>query len=174
MAKGDHIYVNRFGGAYSHHGIDCGDGTVVHYTSDHWLGMRSVQHTDIDKFTRGDEIQVRDYDSFYEAMRNPDFQQSASIAFSRMLNFSQGIDLNELDISADAVVERALSRVGEGQFHWIFNNCEHFATWCKTGIFNSEQVNTLWKMVLTGPGFYRYRSKNLLLNLFEPKLPWMQ
>ncbi|HRT20579.1 MAG TPA: lecithin retinol acyltransferase family protein, partial [Candidatus Hydrogenedentes bacterium] len=30
MARGDHIKVRRF--LYSHHGIDCGDGTVIHYT----------------------------------------------------------------------------------------------------------------------------------------------
>ena len=30
MAKGDHVKVRRLG--YSHHGIDCGDGTVIHYT----------------------------------------------------------------------------------------------------------------------------------------------
>ncbi|WP_052507604.1 lecithin retinol acyltransferase family protein [Desulfonatronovibrio magnus] len=32
MAKGDHIYVFRAG--YTHHGIDCGDGTVIHYSGD--------------------------------------------------------------------------------------------------------------------------------------------
>ena len=33
MARGDHIYVNRVGGIYNHHGIDCGDDSVIHYTS---------------------------------------------------------------------------------------------------------------------------------------------
>ena len=27
MARGDHIYVRRYGGTYAHHGIDAGDGT---------------------------------------------------------------------------------------------------------------------------------------------------
>jgi hypothetical protein len=31
MTKGDHIYINC--GAFTHHGIDCGDGTVIHYTN---------------------------------------------------------------------------------------------------------------------------------------------
>ena len=26
MARGDHLYVDRMGGVYSHHGINCGDG----------------------------------------------------------------------------------------------------------------------------------------------------
>ena len=31
MAKGDHLYVDRGLGSFTHHGIDCGDGTVIHY-----------------------------------------------------------------------------------------------------------------------------------------------
>lgn len=31
MARGDHIRVRRLGGVYSHHGIDMGDGTVIHF-----------------------------------------------------------------------------------------------------------------------------------------------
>ena len=30
MKRGDRIYVNYR--AYTHHGIDCGNGTVIHYT----------------------------------------------------------------------------------------------------------------------------------------------
>lgn len=33
MARGDHIYVRRPLG-YTHHGIDCGDGTVIHFTGE--------------------------------------------------------------------------------------------------------------------------------------------
>jgi len=31
MARGDHIKVRRMGGLYSHHGIDMGDGTIIHF-----------------------------------------------------------------------------------------------------------------------------------------------
>ena len=37
MDKGDHIFVYRRG--YSHHGIDCGDGTVIHYESNAWMKL---------------------------------------------------------------------------------------------------------------------------------------
>jgi hypothetical protein len=40
----------------------------------------------------------------------------------------------------DAVVRRAESRLGEHQYNLLFNNCEHFATWCKTGIAHSQQI----------------------------------
>lgn len=38
------------------------------------------------------------------------------------------------------VVGRAKRRLGEKKYHLIFNNCEHFARWCKTGRHKSEQV----------------------------------
>ena len=30
-------------------------------------------------------------------------------------------------------LERAKSRMGEQKYNLLFNNCEHFANWCKTG-----------------------------------------
>lgn len=55
MAKGDHIRVRRTG--YWHHGIDCGDGTVIHFS-----GPRSekqnavVRRTSLDEFAKGSEV----------------------------------------------------------------------------------------------------------------------
>lgn len=40
----------------------------------------------------------------------------------------------------DVVVQRAKSRLGERKYDLLFHNCEHFATWCKTGISYSQQV----------------------------------
>ena len=34
MSAGDHILVKRMGGAYQHHGIDMGDGTVIHFSGE--------------------------------------------------------------------------------------------------------------------------------------------
>ena len=38
------------------------------------------------------------------------------------------------------VVQRAESRLGEQRYDLLTNNCEHFATWCKTGRQESEQL----------------------------------
>jgi Lecithin retinol acyltransferase len=40
----------------------------------------------------------------------------------------------------DVVIQRAKSRLGEIKYNLLFNNCEHFATWCKTSLSESEQV----------------------------------
>lgn len=43
---------------------------------------------------------------------------------------------------ADEVIECAIACVGQAfKYHPIFNNCEHFAKWCKYGKRSSRQVN---------------------------------
>jgi hypothetical protein len=61
MARGDHLYVDRLGGVYSHHGIDCGDGTVIHYWPDEVPLRSSVQRTTLSEFAEGDPVRTRNY-----------------------------------------------------------------------------------------------------------------
>ncbi|KAI8497859.1 hypothetical protein Bbelb_245110 [Branchiostoma belcheri] len=42
-------------------------------------------------------------------------------------------------------VQRAENKLGEGKFSPFTNNCEHFATWCKTGIYESLQSQEFMK-----------------------------
>ena len=37
-------------------------------------------------------------------------------------------------------LRRAMGRLGEQNYNLLFNNCEHFAHWCKTGRHRSAQV----------------------------------
>jgi hypothetical protein len=39
-------------------------------------------------------------------------------------------------------VTRARQRLGETTYNLVFNNCEHFVTWCIEGVVSSEQVNS--------------------------------
>lgn len=58
MARGDQIYVMRplmnMEGAYEHHGIDCGDGTVIHY----YKGgeVPTIARTSFETFARGNPV----------------------------------------------------------------------------------------------------------------------
>ena len=109
MALGDQIYVYRelfkLDGLYKHHGIDCGDGSVIHYRKPSEI----VERTSFATFSRGNPVYIVEY--------------SEGFCFI-----------------ADVVVERAESRLGEDKYNFLFNNCEHFATWCKTGISDSKQI----------------------------------
>lgn len=108
MAKGDQIYVMRplmgMAGVYEHHGIDCGDETVIHYRK---TATATITRNTLETFAQGQRVQVK---------RVP-------VAYL-----------------PDIVVQRAESRLGEQRYDLLTNNCEHFATWCKTGQVQSEQV----------------------------------
>lgn len=109
MARADQIYVMRplvgIDGVYQHHGIDYGDGSIIHYrkTGDQAI----ISRTSFEIFSWG----------------NPVYPVHHSL-----------VD------STDVVIDRAESRLGEQQYDLFFNNCEHFATWCKTGRWESAQL----------------------------------
>jgi len=107
MARGDQVYVYRdvMGVPYEHHGIDCGDGTIIHYGK---RGEAEIARTSRESFAKGKTI----------------YTKSQPTSFI-----------------ADIVVERAESRLGERQYDLFFNNCEHFANWCKVGRSECHQLN---------------------------------
>jgi hypothetical protein len=174
MSRGDHIFVNRAGGIYNHHGIDCGDGTVIHYHGKTWQAQRRIERTSLEAFRKDDEISVRDYSQFMgtleQASGTEKLLQDAGKRINQMLDGLRGLQVSDLDFSADAVIARAESRLGESRFGLVSNNCEHFAAWCKTGISSSNQINVIWKASLTGPKFMQRRTQLLLTELFES--PW--
>jgi hypothetical protein len=61
VARGDHIYVRR-GRYYTHHAIDVGDGTVIHYTGTAATGRR-VERSALETFADGGDVFVRTYRS---------------------------------------------------------------------------------------------------------------
>jgi hypothetical protein len=70
----------------------------------------------------------------------------SKIALTSFENFSEnsGTEIvihNTPKYSPDEVILRARSRIDEGQYHFLFHNCEHFCNWCIDGISRSDQVN---------------------------------
>ena len=74
------------------------------------------------------------------------YLEGRAILRSPLEEFSRGqplsvVGYNPDDCSAPRVtLRRAMSRLGEQNYNLLFNNCEHFAHWCKTGLHRSEQV----------------------------------
>ncbi|MDQ8044274.1 MAG: lecithin retinol acyltransferase family protein [Patulibacter sp.] len=61
MARGEHIYVRRRG-VYTHHGVDAGDGTVIHFTGEPGSKRHAaIARTPIEEFLSGGECRVRRY-----------------------------------------------------------------------------------------------------------------
>jgi len=62
MARGDHIKVRRWGGVYTHHGIDMGDGTVIHLSGEPLRARHAcVCRTDMALFLAGGRARVVAY-----------------------------------------------------------------------------------------------------------------
>lgn len=61
MARADHIYVSR--GPYTHHGIDAGDGTVIHFTGEPGTAKinASIARSSVEEFLKGGELKTRRY-----------------------------------------------------------------------------------------------------------------
>jgi len=113
LLAGDIIVANRI--LYNHYGIYAGNGKVIHYTSDSCdFGANvKVRETSLNQFVLGSEYKVLQFEGNTDKLRQ----------FSR-----------------EETVRRARSRKGECSYNLIFNNCEHFAIWCKTGINKSLQA----------------------------------
>ena len=75
------------------------------------------------------------------------YLEGREILRSPVSEFSQGEVVSVLDHAdaspAGVTLRRAMSRLGEQNYNMLFNNCEHFATWCKTGRHRSEQVDSV-------------------------------
>ena len=75
------------------------------------------------------------------------YLEGREILKSPLEDFSQGQPIRVVDhpgASAPGLtLRRAMSRIGEQNYNLLFNNCEHFATWCKTGRHRSGQIDSV-------------------------------
>ena len=116
MTAGDHIQVPRLGGLYYHHGIDLGNGRVIHFSGEPLHpGNAVICDVPMETFLEGAQAEVVAYD---------------------------------YALPPEETVRLARSRLGETGYHLLFNNCEHFATWCKTGKSQSRQVYKAAKTIV--------------------------
>jgi cell wall-associated NlpC family hydrolase len=109
---GDILCINR--GIYKHYGIYAGNSKVIHYSAingDFGTNI-SVYETSFEQFRKDGKCEI------YEIPKNISIRQ----------------------YSPEETLRRARSRLGEKSYNLLFNNCEHFALWCKTGISLSRQV----------------------------------
>ena len=72
------------------------------------------------------------------------YLEGREILRSPLEEFSRGQEVSVVSHDqaspAGVTLRRAMSRIGEQNYNLLFNNCEHFANWCKTGRHRSGQV----------------------------------
>ena len=115
MNIGDHIKWKRLPG-YDHHAI--------------------VENVDLD----GNKVHVIEYGSDNEGYgKNKGVVRRNRVSgVSEMYKYTYYVECNH----PQQVLQRARSRLDEREYHPLMNNCEHFASWCKTGWEHCSQITS--------------------------------
>jgi len=93
MARGDHLKVRRMGGLYTHHGIDMGDGTVVHFAGEPLRRAKAkVERAPLREFARGGKVRV---EKRHNETRPP--EEVVATAESRLGEIGYGVFLNNCE-----------------------------------------------------------------------------
>jgi len=109
---GDILAVNR--GLYTHYGVYVGRNSVIHFAPKHGFELNPkdayIQETTLENFHKNGIPRV-------------DTKSTARYAPEEI-----------------AMRARACLGSNKGEYNLVFNNCEHFARWCASGIAESYQV----------------------------------
>lgn len=180
--RGDVIGVHRAGGIYDHYGVYESDKCVYEYAADSSdFGDAVIRKSTLKKFI-GDSgnLFVLDFPEEYCKPKKKHISIASEIfsgkiasgveLLSNLLEFKKRVQYHLY--SPDETIERARSRLGENKYNLAFNNCEHFAIWCKTGISESHQMDGLLDII---SGYLRCKkvSKNnisFLTYLYEKSI----
>jgi hypothetical protein len=79
-------------------------------------------------------------------------KEDAIIHRSTLAEFANGSPFHVIEFPPEKcfppeeIIKRAHSRLGENTYNLFLNNCDHFATWCKTGKHRSLQIDFLKKV----------------------------
>lgn len=158
VIPGDVIFVKRT--LYRHFAVYVGDGIVIHYApkSGKLFGDEeaTIHEADISEFLDGkNEFFVCNFPDTYgkrleEKVNIPSFLSGTGVIqnpinYDDVINFFRSLKYHLY--SPEETIKRAKSRLGENKYSLIWNNCEHFAIWCKTGLEESKQVDEVLGIV---------------------------
>ncbi|BFG20397.1 hypothetical protein CerSpe_066710 [Prunus speciosa] len=153
LQPGDHIYSYRIG--FSHHGIYVGEGWVIHFTPTCKSVIRfsatyepvttscrrcghdpnkkgGVLKTCIDCFLKGDGLHRFEYNVFLSYFI---LKQDGTCSTGSCYPSDKTVRLATEIFKKDEV-----DGTGFGEYDLLSNNCETFASYCKTGMGLSWQV----------------------------------
>ena len=120
---------------YEHYGIYIGNDKVIHFASKKEGVPKSVHKISLTSFVseQTGSFFLIDFDKYFK--ETPiNIMTPVFAVIARNMRIS-----NYKEISAEETVRRAESKLGETGYSLLFNNCEHFAMWCKTGSAECNQ-----------------------------------
>lgn len=107
-----------------------------------WLKEKAVPpHKARRFFKKGDHIAAMRFcythHGIYDGHGRVYEYNRGKVASRTLESFSRGDLLYRINDSAryppDEIIRRAKSRLGEANYHLLWNNCVNFATWCRSG-----------------------------------------
>lgn len=110
IEAGDHLCVRRMGLAYAHHGVYLGEGRVAHYSDAQGLALKG--RCRVLETSLEEFVLEGTLRRVFHPVRSP---REETVRRARRMLDSEGYSL-------------------------LFNNCEHFATYCATGRRRSHQI----------------------------------
>lgn len=135
IVPGDIVLCKRSG--YEHYGVYIGRKKIIHFESSVWEkinGKPRITETTIANF-KGENTLF-------------------TIRPEYLLSLFQDYGLFEEGkykfYSPSETVRRAKSKLGTEGYNLLWNNCEHFVLWCKTGLATSSQVGTMTEYLSSG------------------------
>ncbi len=173
LEAGDVIGITRPAG-YEHYAVYIGGGRVIHFAaSDNYLGAAAIREAPMSDFLEGQrEFFVLDFSGMG---RHPTKKAKGSQsvltplpavgmkvlreAIDNALAEPYDVDINRI-YTPEETVARAKSVIGANELSFrrdydlVFNNCEHFAVWCKTGVHKSYQVENILKLLPSDLRYY--------------------
>lgn len=123
---GEHVVTERL--LYKHHGIYIGNKQVIQY-SGYAIGI-NIADTVPNSTDNRSPIEVVSWD---------DFTQKKEYWVQQH---------NNAKYLKEEIVNRAFSRMNEGEYNLFYNNCEHFVNWCIYNYSSSNQVRNFFRFIL--------------------------
>ena len=119
--KGDHIIV-KANNLY-HHGLYIGNDEVIQFGGPFDMFTKPkdivVEKVNVEEFLNGGFLEVKVFDRKEKKLKKP----------------------------VDEIINTAMSKLGDGGYDILSNNCEHFVNFCIFGIKKSTQVDDFHKQI---------------------------
>jgi len=142
LKRGDHVQISRKGGLYHHAGVFLGNDRVIHIYDD------NSKHC-----ARAREDSWKNFVGVCDDGSTSWFRSDVSVIIYRLR-------IRTPDEIVSAAREMASESYGRGKYNFVLKNCQHFASFCCTGIEMSTDVHRPFETfisVLNYPTHYNYR-----------------
>jgi len=180
LQAGDVIAVTRKL-PYQHFGVYIGDNKVIHFAAQNgdWGGKVTINEAPFEEFLRdSDKFEILEFEEKRSEAKRYTGLKPMGEAFAG--SSITGANISIIPLLVDAIrnveyhlytpeetVERAKMVaekckqegspfevfVNGHKYNLVFNNCEHFAIWCKTGVHESRQVDKVLKFIAGIPSY---------------------